>query len=123
MVNPQRVYSKRAGAPAAPRGAVYVGRPTRWGNPFRVGVDGDQGECVRLYANALADHWATASLVGIPELHEIREELGGRPLVCWCAPKACHADVLALVAACETDEQAVDALEARWPSRWTKHTA
>jgi hypothetical protein len=87
-----RVYSKRKGAETPPAGAVYVGRPTRWGNPFVVGKDGAQGECVELFRDWIMDP-ERASLRA-----RARAELRGRDLVCWCAPKPCHADVLLEVA-------------------------
>lgn len=44
-----RVYSRRKGAEPVPPDAVYVGRPTQFGNPFVVGRDGARGECIELY--------------------------------------------------------------------------
>ena len=73
-----------------PAGAVYVGRPTKWGNPFVVGVHGVQGECVRLYEQWLKEQPAL--------IEQARRELKGKDLVCWCSPLACHADVLARTA-------------------------
>ena len=68
-----------------PEGAVYVGRPSKWGNPFVVGRDGTREEVIALYeANLLADPFLMSQL----------DELRGRDLVCWCAPLSCHADVL-----------------------------
>lgn len=87
-----RVYSKRKGAEKPPDDAVYVGRPTRWGNPFIVGQDGKQGECVTLYRDWLLDPERA------PLRRAVRAELRGKDLVCWCAPKPCHADVLLEVA-------------------------
>ena len=37
-----------------PENAVYVGRPTKWGNPFKVGVDGDLEEVLRKFRKDLA---------------------------------------------------------------------
>ena len=68
-----------------PRGSVYVGRPTKWGNPFVVGRDGDRDQVVAAYR---------AWIVTRPELMSALHELRGRDLVCWCAPLACHAEVL-----------------------------
>ena len=68
--------------------AIYVGRPTRWGNPFKIGKDGTREEVVEKYR-----HWICDS----PEASHLRNtisELRGVDLVCWCAPQACHADVL-----------------------------
>lgn len=87
-----------------PEGAVYVGRPTKWGNPFRIpsaiangfadSVQEARGVCVRWFENAW-DH------VEYPSPEEIRHELRGKDLCCWCPledadgnPVPCHADVL-----------------------------
>ena len=72
-----------------PEHAVYVGRPTMWGNPFVVGTDGDRTECVQKYRRWLLKQVdeGRITLQQLADLH-------GRDLVCWCAPYACHADVL-----------------------------
>lgn len=70
-------------------GDVYIGRPTRWGNPFVIGRDGDRSEVVRRYAQWL--HSQPQLLAALPQLR-------GRRLVCWCAPAHCHGDVLARLA-------------------------
>jgi hypothetical protein len=69
----------------APAGAVYVGRPSRWGNPFEIGKDGDRQMVVTQYRAWLCDQ---------PALMASLNELRGRDLVCWCAPRACHGDIL-----------------------------
>ena len=69
----------------ATENSIYVGRPSKWGNPFIVGVHGKQGECVDLYANWILTQ--NKLLNSLPELK-------GKDLICWCAPKRCHADVL-----------------------------
>lgn len=80
------VLNKRHGVP---RGAIYVGRPTKWGNPFIIGRDGDREAVIRKHRE-----W----LLRQPELMAALPELRGRDLVCWCAPEACHADTLAELA-------------------------
>jgi len=82
-VNVARVLNKHRDA--IPDGAVYVGRPTKWGNPFVIGRDGDRSEVIRRYKE-----WLLSS----SELMAQLDELKGRDLVCWCSPLACHADVL-----------------------------
>ena len=73
-----------------PPEAVYIGRPSKWGNPFVIGKDGDREDVIRKYRE-----W----LLSRPELIEqARKELRGRDLVCFCAPKACHGDILIEVA-------------------------
>ena len=68
-----------------PRGAVYVRRPSKWGNPFTIGKDGDREAVIAKF---------TAHLEASPRLLASLHELRGKDLVCWCAPAACHADVL-----------------------------
>jgi hypothetical protein len=69
---------------------VYIGRPSKWGNPFRIGPDGDREAVIAKYR---------AFLVSRPDLVDaVRRELAGRNLVCFCAPKACHGDVLLEIA-------------------------
>lgn len=76
-----------------PSNAVYVGRPTRWGNPFKVDRNAPREQ--REKAIASYREWILAK----PELIEMaRRELRGRDLVCWCAPLACHAEVLIEIA-------------------------
>jgi hypothetical protein len=101
-----------------PAGAVYVGRPTRWGNPYIVGQVGNirrwTGYFVGEHGNDAASHGdysskeeATARAVELYRLHtgpdgdyeldagEVRQALSGRDLVCWCPlGQPCHADVL-----------------------------
>lgn len=83
----------------APSGAVFVGRPTRWGNPFRIGdVDPWTGEEMgRGDAVAAYRRWIMApQQAGLRAA--IRRELRGKSLVCFCAPRACHADTLLEIA-------------------------
>ena len=65
--------------------AVYVGRPSVWGNPFVIGKDGSRAEVIAKY-----ETWLMSQPQLLSKLHELR----GRNLGCWCAPQACHADVL-----------------------------
>lgn len=88
-----------------PEGAVYVGRPTEWANPWRVGapalietplpgaVDGTLyvRELVITPEIAVALYRAAFT----PDAPEARAELAGRDLACWCPlDQPCHADVL-----------------------------
>jgi SAM-dependent methyltransferase len=74
-----------------PAGAVYVGRPSRWGNPFAVDATVTSEEAVARYREWLATQ---------PDVVEAaRSLLVGQDLVCWCPlGAACHADVLLEVA-------------------------
>jgi hypothetical protein len=70
---------------AVPDGAVYVGRPSKWGNPFMVGRDGERGECVGKFEDYLENNDTLRQ-----DLHELKD----KDLVCFCAPARCHADIL-----------------------------
>lgn len=71
-------------------GAVYIGRPSKWGNPFALGRDGGRDEVIEKY-----EAWLQTQ----PQLVEsIKTELRGRDLVCFCSPKSCHGDVLLKIA-------------------------
>lgn len=76
-----------------PKGAVYIGRPSKWGNPFPL-VDGDRITCLKKYRE-----W----IVTQPELiAAAKRELRGKDLVCFCAPQLCHGDILIQIANEET---------------------
>lgn len=84
----QRIQRKRTKGWRMPDNAIYVGRPTKWGNPYSVGYDGDtRKDVVILYREHLKYD---------PELVKAaKRELVGKDLACWCSlDQACHADVL-----------------------------
>lgn len=64
---------------------IYIGRPSKWGNPFVIGKDGTREEVVSKYKQ-----WVQTQ----PELMNSLHELNDKVLGCWCAPNACHGDVL-----------------------------
>ena len=68
-----------------PPSTVYIGRGSKWGNPFRIGWDGDRAEVIARY-----EVWIQTK----PELLAALPELVGKDLACYCAPKPCHGDVL-----------------------------
>jgi len=78
-----KVYSKRD---VVPPGALYVGRGSRFGNPYIIGVDGDRAEVIRKFRHYLFSDPVLMKAVVV--------YLKGKDLVCWCAPDPCHADVL-----------------------------
>lgn len=148
---PERIQMQRTKGWRKPEGAVYVGRPTKWGNPFRLGDrvgglvhygpghverfgrawdyegrisgDGIQHDMWFSDNDVVETHvrWATrAEVVELFRLtlteptpgmrlsypsraghflkvtvDDIRAELAGKDLACWCKPwDPCHADVL-----------------------------
>lgn len=76
---------------------VYIGRYSKWGNPFRIGSDGTREEVIRRYERYLAQQ---------PQLLADLPELRGKTLGCWCAPQACHGDVLLRLANAMTSPSA-----------------
>ena len=80
-----RVLNKKTDT--IPPDAVYVGRPSKWGNPYKIGKDGTRAEVIQKYR---------MRALNILQFQDIGwlDGLRGKDLVCWCAPLACHADVL-----------------------------
>ena len=68
---------------------VYIGRPSKWGNPFEIGKHGNRAEVIAKYRTWIQSR--PDLLISLPELR-------GMVLGCWCYPKACHGDVLAELA-------------------------
>ena len=66
---------------------VYIGRPTKWRNPFIIGRDGNREQVLARYRE-----W----LLSQPDLVEqAKTQLKGKVLGCWCDPLACHGHILA----------------------------
>ncbi len=86
---PKRIQVKRQKGWRKPDDAVYVGRPTKWGNPYRVGKEAStRDEVVTMHA----DWFATLSA---DEQSALLDPLRGKDLACWCPlDGACHADTL-----------------------------
>jgi hypothetical protein len=68
---------------------VFIGRPSKWGNPFKIGKDGTREEVISKYRE-----WIMKQPELLADLHELK----GKVLGCWCKPLACHGDVLAELA-------------------------
>lgn len=95
--------------------AVNIARPTKWGNPFRIGakVSGKNGAHAMTRAEAIENYRLAMARMGtsgdrehrdsraehqLPDLATIRRELRGKNLACWCGPGPCHADILLALA-------------------------
>ncbi len=82
------------------REVVYVGRSSKWGNPYTVENSGSAERALELYEADLMNE------IEIEEgnLIEIKEELGDKDLACWCPlDQPCHADILLDLANQETN--------------------
>jgi hypothetical protein len=113
---PKRIQRHRTAGWRAPAGAVYVGRGSRWGNPYAIVRQADglygipaaaqdgtwptfstdveaRAEAVRLFnlhVGPMGAHEYSAD-----DLAQLRRELAGRDLMCWCPVDGpCHGDVL-----------------------------
>jgi hypothetical protein len=88
---PQRYQRSRHKGARLPQGVVVVTRPTKWGNPHPLSLG--RAEAIRRYHDDL--------LAGrLPvTVDDVKRELRGRDLACYCGPDvACHADVLLAIA-------------------------
>lgn len=104
-VTPRRWQRSRRVSHATPDGSVFVGAPSKWRNPFtlaslRPDFDGVVKTATDLRALAV-EEFTSAYLRGdLPfDRDEIRAELAGRDVVCWCRlDQPCHGDVLLEIA-------------------------
>lgn len=108
---PERVQLRRVHGWRKPPNTVVVARPSRWGNPYRLAdLRTDYPEA----DERMLRRFATSDFRGLvygrwdcleppppayPSIDEIRAELDGRNLACWCPlDQPCHADVLLEIA-------------------------
>lgn len=68
---------------------VYIGRPSKWGNPFRLADYGNDRQLVLRKFEQLLRRKEHVDLIG-----EAVQELYGKRLGCYCRPESCHGDVL-----------------------------
>lgn len=122
-MSPARVQRKRTKGWRMPENTVYVGRGSRWGNPYKVGaaypgivlahngakglrifLSGmlrvkDRADAVHRFSWLLRPVENRDELPSYPTRAEIWAELAGKNLACWCPLDApCHADVLLEIA-------------------------
>jgi hypothetical protein len=108
----KRIQRQRTKGWRMPEGAVYVGRPSVWGNPFDAALLGNQG-AVNAYLVHLSSYfgWESRMLrrafrplpVESTALREWIAPLRGKDLACWCPlDQPCHADILLELAATPT---------------------
>lgn len=109
---PKRIQLSRRCGWRKPEGAVVVSRPSKWGNPYALrdyqfaNADGSPAPWNEEEARAMAlrdfEHALGVGLLPFTE-EDVRRELRGKDLCCWChLGKECHADVLLRIANEET---------------------
>lgn len=69
---------------------IYIGRGSRWGNPYKIGPDGDRQEVIRKY-----EYDFRAAIRRGEIVRKDLEALRGKRLGCYCKPYDCHGDVIA----------------------------
>ena len=79
---------------------VYIGRPSKYGNPFSHLPDSagsvkvaSRDDAVDFYRKWILGEITIPGLTP-PSIEDIRKDLAGKVLGCWCAPNRCHGDVL-----------------------------
>lgn len=81
---------------------TYIGRPSKWGNPFSHKPNTAAETRVDTIEDAISayEEWLSTNPDLLDDLHELR----GQVLGCWCKPGPCHGDVLARLANTERDD-------------------
>lgn len=115
-MKPVRIQRKRTKGWKMPPNTVYVGRPSKWGNPFAVGVTIKRDSELAPWLQ-IPGGWTGFSEIKMLDVQSVvntydrwlceqphlmlsvKEELGGKNLACWCPlDEPCHADVLLEIA-------------------------
>jgi len=85
----KRIQRKRTKGWKMPPNTVYVGRPSKWGNPYLIKP---RSQFTREQAIETYENYIKRVLVDHPDF---LEPLKGKDLACWCPlDKPCHADIL-----------------------------
>ena len=113
-MSPVRIQRQRTKGWRMPEGAIYVGRPAWWGNPYPI-RDFGRLRAVELFRNSLMGHWSPSPFAADEpdwlinaayrthewmrqsgrRIENVRHDLRGHDLACWCPlDQPCHADVL-----------------------------
>ena len=126
-MKPKRIQRKRVKGWKMPPNTVYVGRPTKWGNPFVAEKDGQNSHdymhtfsakmAVDSFRRTIVDGWSSIPCHKWPKrgghlliprefvtIEDVKRELRGKDLACWCPlDQPCHADVLLEIANAEPE--------------------
>ena len=108
---PKVIKRRRTKGWIKPEGAVYVGRPTKWANPWKVGGKNPYGTITADRRHAASIFWGFASQ-NETLIAAAQAELKGKDLMCWCVdwdgenlpPGECHAETLLQLANKELED-------------------
>ena|SRR3990167_9175763 len=104
---PKRIQRRRTRGWHKPKGSCYVGRPGKFGNPFKPEdfVDGTPKMAVEAFRLWIKENDYNDAVIeceeeGLLTTKVIKRDLKGKDLICWCTEDAeyCHADVLLKIA-------------------------
>lgn len=95
---PVRVVSKRVGGtkPVAGEWVISIARGSILGNPFVMYRESERAEVIAKYKAWLEQQYHNSSAIH-KKLHWLADQVhAGTPIAleCWCAPCACHGDVV-----------------------------
>lgn len=94
-MSPVRIQRKRTKGWRMPEGSVYVGRPTKWGNPITIVDAGSAAQAVDHFRYMYGMDAKAPAHFGNALRERAKDELRGKDLCCWCPlDQPCHADVL-----------------------------
>jgi hypothetical protein len=83
----KRIQRKRCAGWCMPPNTVYVGRPSKWGNPYSITSVTHLDDALTLYRGWLKEK--------IRQNPDFLEPLRGKDVACWCRiDSPCHADIL-----------------------------
>lgn len=86
----KRIQRKRTRGWRMPSTAKYIGRPTKWGNPYKIG---ELGLLTREAVLNAYEKWVRQTIH--EEDSHFLDPLKGKDLVCFCSlDQSCHADVI-----------------------------
>jgi len=71
----------------------YIGRPSILGNPFAMKNESERMLVIRKYNDFILANRDKDVLAELDRLTDIARD-GELVLICWCAPRPCHGDVL-----------------------------
>ena len=102
---PVRIHRSRAKGFKMPENTIYVGRRSKWGNPFQITALVKREKAVEFYKECILNNtmayyyfdeiYATEIYNHFKYISENLHTLKGKNLACWCSLKfMCHADVL-----------------------------
>jgi len=103
-MKPVRVHLSRKKGWRKPADTLVVARPSRYGNPYRIGDPGvpDRRTAVALFRAAVTGDQRLLAADAVWSAFQtslVREHLAGKNLACWCPlHEPCHADVLLEIA-------------------------